>query len=210
MEVQNKRRYKHFKLKKSQITRWWVAHSNLKMAFVNILSGEPLSHDLLVVGYLDIEKEELATSTNRVVKITKDGVTTAKGTFYPFEEAHELYLSFLIEVNKANTLVATNWDYAQKLCKHKIIADITRNGSVERGVTFDFTPSKRYNVMFSGYSEDLSANIVLTTFARRNVCIRIAIPETVKSDIYRSSFGTEEETMEKIRLVKEIFAKNSK
>jgi len=67
------------KLKKSQITHWWIAESNLKMAFVNILSGEPLSDNLLVVGYLDMEKEELATSTNRVKRVTKDGVITAKG-----------------------------------------------------------------------------------------------------------------------------------
>lgn len=200
----------YIKLKKSQITHWWIAESNLKMAFVNILSGEPLSDNLLVVGYLNVEKRELATSTNRVVKITKDGVITAKGTFYPFEEAHKLYLSFLIEVNKENTLVAINWDYAQELRKNKIIADIDRNGSIEKGVTFDFIPNKRYNVMFSGYSKDLSANIVLTTFAKRNICIKIAIPETVKSDIYRSSFGIEEETMKKVRLVKEIFVENFK
>jgi len=200
----------YFNFKKSQITHWWVAESNLVMAFVNILSGKPLSDNLLVVGYLDVEKKELATNTNRVVKVTKDGVITAKGTFYPFEEAHDLYLSFLIEVNKKNTLVATNWDYTQKLCKHKIIADIVRDGSVERGITFDFAPSKKYNVMFAGYSSDLSANIILTTFAKRNVCIKIAIPETVKSDIYLSSFGTEEETMEKVSLVKKIFAENFK
>lgn len=199
-----------FNLKKSQITHWWVAQYNLKMAFVNILSEDPLSEDLLVVGYLDIEKKELATSTNRVVKITKEGVITAKGTFYPFEEAHDLYLSFLIEANKENTLIATNWDYAQKSCENKIIADIARDGGVEKGITFDFTPNKKYNVMFSGYSKDLSANIVLTTFAKRNVCIIIAIPETVKSDIYRSSCGTEEETTEKVRVVKEIFSKNFK
>ncbi len=195
----------YFKLKKSQITHWWVAESNSKMAFVNILSKKHLSDNLLVVGYLDVEKRELATSTNRVVKVTKEGVITAKGTFYSFEEAHELYLSFLIGVNKTNTLVATNWDYAQKLCKDRIIADIIRDGSIERDVTFDFIPNNLYDVMFTGYSMDLSSNIILTTFARRNVCIKIAIPETVKSDIWRSSFGTE-----KVRFVKEIFEENFK
>lgn len=198
----------HTELKKSQITHWWISESNLKMAFVNILSGKPLSDNLLVVGYLDVEKEELATSTNRVVKVTKDGVITAKGTFYPFEEAHEVYLSFLIEANKENTLVAINWDYAQKLCKHRIIADIIRDGNIERGITFDFTPNKKYNVMFAGYSKDLSANIVLTTFARRNVCIKIVIPDTIKADIAHSSFAIKDETMKKVKSVKEIFAKN--
>jgi len=197
----------YFKLKKSQITHWWVAQSKLKMTFFNILSGTPLNEDLVVVGYLDVEKEAFATSTNRVVKITKKGVITARGTFYPFEEAHELYLSFLREINKENTLVATNWDYATN---SKIIADIVRDGSIEKGVIFDFTPSNRYNVMFFGYSMDLSANIVLTTFAKRNVCIIIAIPKTVKFDIYCSSFGTEEETMEKVRLVKEMLRNSNR
>ncbi len=52
------------RLKKSIITHWWVAKSNSKMAFVNILSGEELSEDLLVVGYFNKEREELATSAN--------------------------------------------------------------------------------------------------------------------------------------------------
>lgn len=187
-----------------------MAESNLKMAFVNILSGETLSENLLVVGYLDIDKRELATSTNRVVKVTEKGVITEKGTFYPFKEAHELYLQFLIEANKENTLIAINWDYANKMCNHKIIADIVRKDGIERGVTFDFTPHKKHRVMFDGYSKDLSANIVLTTFAKRNVCITIAIPESVKSDIYRSSFAVEEETMEKVRLIQNIFTERFK
>ena len=135
---------------------------------------------------------------------------TEKGTFYPFEEAHDLYLHFLIEVNKENTLVATNWEYAKKLCKYTVTADVIRNGEIERGVTFDFIPSKKYNVMFAGYSTELSSNIILTTFARRNVCITLAIPKTVKSDIYRSSLAFEEETIEKVSLVQNIFAERFK
>lgn len=200
----------YLRLKKSQITHWWVAKSNLKMAFVNILSGKELSKDLLVVGYLNQEKQELATSTNRVVRVTKKGVITEKGTFYPFEEAHELYLQFLIEANQKNTLIATNWDYANKSGKNRIIADVARNGRSKKGITFDFTLSKEYEVMFKGYSEELSANVVLTTFARRNVCIIIEIPDFVESDIYHSSFALEEETMKKVRLVQKIFAEKFK
>ncbi|MBQ2916936.1 MAG: hypothetical protein IJE59_01995 [Clostridia bacterium] len=192
-------------LKKSKITDWWVAEANLKMAFVNILSGQPLDKNLLVVGYLDKENRELGTSTNRVVKVTKEGVITEKGTFYPFKEAHDLYLHFLIEANKENTLIATKWEYADKICKRKIIADIVRDGTIEERVTFDFTPSKKYNVMFAGYSKDLSSNIILTTFARRNVCIKLQIPDVVKSDIHRSSVALHVETLEKIRLVQAIF-----
>ncbi len=194
------------KLKKSKIKDWWVAKSNLKMSFVNILSGGPLSEDLLIVGYLGRRREELATSTNRVVKITKDGVITEKGTFYPFKEAHELYLHFLIEVQKENTLIAINWEYANKLCKQTIIADVIRDDKIEEGVTFDFTPSKKYNVMFAGYSKDLSSNIVLTTFARRNVCMALGIPDVVKFDIARSAWELKKKTMKNVRAIQNIFA----
>lgn len=201
----------YFHLKESRISDWWVAKSNHKMAFVNILSGGPLSEDLLVVGYLDGQEiDELATSTNRVVKVTKDGVITSQGTFYPFEKAHELYLQFLIDANEGNTLIATNWEYAKRTNSRIITADIIRDDTIERGVTFDFTPDPKYDVMYSGYSEKLSSNIILTTFARRNVCIALCIPKSVKDDIYRSSFAYENETIEKIKLIQGIFARKFK
>ncbi len=191
-------------LKRSQITDWWIAKNNLKMAFVNILSGEPLSEDLLVVGYFNKEEEVLATSTNRVVEVDVSGVITAKGTFYPWEEAHELYLQFLIEANKENTLIATKWEYVKK-SDNMIIADIIRNGEIEEAVTFDFIPNKEYNLVFKGYSTKLDSNIVFTTFAKRNVCIIIGIPKAVKDDIYRSSFVLNKgETMKKVRLIQEM------
>lgn len=193
-------------LKKSQITDWWIADDESIMAFINIFSGEPLSKDLLVVGYLDKDKRELATSTNRVVRVTKKGVITAKGTYYPFEEAHPLYLQFLVEVNKENTLIATNWKYACERCKREIIADIVRTDGIQEGVTFDFIPSKGYPERFKGYSKDLSAHVILTTFSKRNVCIRIAIPGSVKEDIYWNSCVSEEDILERVRLVQNIFA----
>lgn len=195
----------YLKLKQSQITDWWIAKDNAKLAFVNILSVKPSSENLLVVGYYyDGKSISLATSTNRVVKVTKNGVITAKGTFYPFKEAHELYLSFLIKVNQENTLIATNWEY-DKESKNRIIADLIKNDGIQRGVKFDFTPNKECNVMFDGYSKELGTNIILTTFARRNICITLFIPDIVKSDIYHSSFSTEEETMKKVRLIQNFF-----
>lgn len=199
----------YLRLKKSKITHWWVAKPKSKMAFINILSRENLNEDLLVVGYLDIDKRELATSSNRVVKVNKKGVITEKGSFYPFEQAHQLYLQFLIEANKENTLIATDWDYASKISKHKIIADIVRKDGIEKGVTFDFTPIEKGNVMLNGYSKDLSSYIVLTTFTKRNVCITFKIPDSVKSDIYSSSFALEEETMKKSEQYRIFLLKNS-
>lgn len=199
----------YLELKKSKITDWWIAKSNHKMAFVNILSGESFDGNLYVVGYLDKDKQQVARSTNYVIRITQEGVITAQGSFYPFEEAHELYLQFLIYANRENTLIARDWDFADKSSKEKIIADIIDKGTIREGVTFDFIPKER-NVMLSGYSNDLSAEIVLTTFARRNVgCLIIAgIADFVKADIYNSSFAILEESQERVNAVKKIFSDN--
>ena len=193
----------HLKLKKSKIVDWWVAKKSNKMAFENFLLGEPLEGDLLVVGYyLDKNQKQLASSTNHVVRITKDGVITAQGSFYPFEEAHELYMQFLISANEDNTLIASHWDFVED--SSKIIADITENGIVKEGITFDFTPDKA-GVMLSGYSEDLKSRVVLNTFRKRDFCTIIGIPESVKADIYYSSFSSYEESRERLEKVRKIF-----
>ncbi len=221
-----------FKLKKSHITDWWIAISDSPLAFFNILAGNPLDQKLIVVGYFNKKKKELATSTNYVVNVTKDGVITTNGSFYPFEKAHKLYLQFLIEVNKENTLIATNWDfakywyfyikkgkltitdweYANTSTKSIIIADIILNNGYirKKSITFDFIPDQKHNVILSGYSKDLSSKIVLTTFSRRNVCAKISIPNSIKSDIAFSSLKDEEETKDNIRLVQNIFIEKYK
>ena len=196
-------------LKRSKIKDWWVAKSNNKIAFVDILGGGQISDDLLIVGYLDKENEELATSTNKVAKITKRGVVTAKGTFYPFEEAHDLYLHFLIKAQSENVVLAKSWEYAKKGQKTHIIADIERDGVIEKGVVFDFEPMRRYNVMFAGYSHTLKANVLLSTFDKRGVCILLKIPDSVYSDILKSSIASKEETDEKVAKVKELWAQKS-
>lgn len=193
-------------LKKSKITDWWIAKSSNKMSFFNIFEDTQLTDDLLVVGYLDKEKEELATSSNRVAKIGKKGVITAKGTFYPYEEAHDLYLHFLIKAQKGNTILAENWEYAKPGDKTHIIADVRVDGRCEKGVVFDFVPMRMYDVMFAGYSYSLKSNVLLSTFDKRNVCILLHIPDSVRSDILKSSIATDEETRENVAKVKELFA----
>ncbi|MBQ2938693.1 MAG: hypothetical protein IJE05_07540 [Clostridia bacterium] len=197
----------HLKLKKSKITDWWVAKENDKMAFVNILSGEPLRSNLKVVGYFDKGEEVVATSTNYVVMITKEGVITSQGSFYPFEEAHEVYLQFLIYANKEDTIIGYNWDFADKVSKEKIVADIIDKGSIRKDVTFDFIPNEK-DVMLSGYSNNLSKNVILSTFSRRNNgCLVIfGIADFVKADIYNSSFAFLEESQERVKEVKKIFS----
>lgn len=201
----------HQRLEKSKIVDWWVAPEKSVMRFANILSGEnPLNGNFLVVGYYNDGENELATSTNRVVKITDEGVITAQGTFYTFEEAHELYLQFLIKANQENTVIAFNWDYTSKFSKRKLIADIAEKENVKEGVVFDFIRDKGTPEMFFGYSKTLSANVVLSTFNKRNICIKLGIPKSVKSDICTSSFAFYDETMKRLEEVKRIFREKVK
>lgn len=189
------------KLNKSKITDWWIAESDSKMTFFNILSNPFLMNNLLVVGYLDKENKVLATSTNRIVKVTKKGVITSKGTFYPFEEAHDLYLSFLILSQNKDFLIATNW----KLIDNTMTANILRKDTekIEKDVVFDFTPSKSYNILFTGDSKILSSKILLSPFSKRDTpCLTIfGVPDDIQLDIYRSSFALEEETVKKLELL---------
>ena len=164
----------HLKLKKSRLTHWWVAASNDKMNFCNIFSEEERSKgNLKVIGYLDNNPKDIASSTNHVVMITKDGVITAQGSFYPFEEAHELYLRFLIVANEKEVITARKWKVSDDE-KGLMVADITRNGIVEKNVEFDFIPDKGMNVTFSGKSEKLDSKVVFATFSRRDVgCLKL-------------------------------------
>ncbi len=191
---------------KSGITHWWVADSEAKLAFANILSEKKLNQNTLVIGYLDRDRDEFTTSNNYVVKVTKKGVITENGSFFPFEEAHELYLEFLIEANKDNTVIATNWAYANEMHDSRITADIIGNDGVKNNVTFDFTPNENQKVMLAGYSRELSSNVVITTFNKKNATLK-NVTRTMASEIYNSSIAFKEETNEKVKEVQRIFKK---
>lgn len=190
------------------ITNWWVARSNSKMAFFNILSKKEINENdqLLVVGYLDGNKNEgLYTSQHYVVKVTSEGVITEKGSFYPFTDANKLYLQFIIDANQKNTLIATNWAYYNN--KKTLIADIIRGEDLEESI-FDFNSYEGVeNLICRGYSDKLSSNIVVTTFARRNVCIAIAIPKNVKDDIYTSSCLVYKGKIGQVEQIQQIYSK---
>ena len=126
----------YFTHKKSKITGWWVAEEGTVLTFANICSDKPRGKKMKIVGYLKDSSPyypELATSTNYVVKVTKKGVITSKGTCYPFREAHALYLEFLSQANKENTLIATDWE----LNENTMIASIISNGEVKENITFE-------------------------------------------------------------------------
>lgn len=192
-------------LKKSRITDWWIAKRNDKMNFFNILSSKRLNGDFVVMGHLD-NTLELAHSTNSVMRITEKGVITAQGTFYPFEEAHPLYLKFLLKANKDNTIVASSWKMLDAK-SNTMIADIITAEGIKKEVTFDFIPDKNSTIVFSGHSNQLSSDVVLSTFRRKGYCAIIGIPKSVISDIYTSSIIFIDDFMKIVKEVKQLFSK---
>lgn len=193
-------------LKRSRIINWWVGTENEKMSFFNIFKNKKLNERLLVIGYLEGGKRELASSSNYVVKITEDGVITAKGTFYPFEEAHEVYLQFLIEANKENVILASRWKWISKNIKNIMEANIIDGNIRIDKQKFDFIPKKTFSgVILTGYSTMLRKNIVLSPFTEGDYCLTLGIPQKVKNNIYNSSFEYEEESEERLEIVKGLF-----
>ncbi len=180
------------KLKQSPIINWWIAERNDQMNFFNILSSKFFSTDLVVTGYLN-HSSNLGHSANSVVRVTKRGVTTAKGTFYSFKDAHPLYLKFLLAVNQTNTISASHWQVLDE-SSHKMIANIMTEEGMKENVVFDFDSHSNLDVevIFSGYSKLLSSNVVLSTFSRQENGSS-TIPDTVACDIYASSFISDEE-----------------
>lgn len=194
------------KLKKSLIKNWWVAPAKEKMQFVNILNNvNNIEPDLVVMGYLHNEKDNLASSTNRVVKIIKEGVVTGQGTFYPFEEAHELYLKFLIEANEKNTVIANRWELIDE--KHMVANLIWQIGieTIQNAATFDFKSTSNGKILLTGQSKELKSNIVLSPFNVRNQCLLLCVKDSVLKDIWEGSFATSEETKQKVKKIQQMF-----
>lgn len=195
--------------KPSKIVDWWIAPKYHELKFVNILLPGSLKEDLVIVGHPRNEesRREIWTSTNKVAKITRTGVMTEKGTFYPFKEAHGMYIQFLIEVNKANTVHAYLWDYASH-AKDRIIADVTfYEGYQKEDVTFDCKIDEKPKELPCGYSKELKANVVFSPFSKRNFCTRIHVPTEVILATYSGAKLTSEEfrsKMKKIRATKKL------
>ena len=76
--------------KKSFIYNWWVGTKSEKLWFVDIFSKEPLENNYIIVGQVHSPFYDIETSRHPVVKITKKGVITSSGRFYPFpsQERH--------------------------------------------------------------------------------------------------------------------------
>ena len=201
----------YFTLKKSKMTAWWVAKRSNIFTFVNICSKQELPDDLIVVGYMKDSVGEgyypdLATSTNYVVEVTKKGVITSKGSFYPFEEAHALYIMFLDILNSQheNYVVANRW---KLLGRSRMIADIVKNGEICKDVKFDFDSDYK-NITLCGFSEQLDATVVVSTFSRRElVCATFHIPYSIKDDIKENAeFAFESKKREYIERIRSFIS----
>lgn len=195
------------KLKKSLIKNWWVAPTKAKMEFVNILNKQSISNqdDLVVMGYLHNKKDVLASSTNKVVKVIKEGVITGQGTLYPFTEAHNLYLHFLLLVNNPNVVIANRWEI---LNNNQMIANLVYNIGVEvvqKDVVFSFKPNMETSVLLSGYSESLKSKVVLSPFNVRHQCLLLGVRDDVLNNIWKGSFATKDETTQKVKSIQRTF-----
>ena len=60
--------------------------------------------------------------------------------------------------------------------------------------------------MLAGYSRELSSNVVITTFNKKNATLK-NVTRTMASEIYNSSIAFKEETNEKVKEVQRIFKK---
>lgn len=195
--------------KKSKIVNWWIAPQYSELKFVNIFSREALKENLIVVGTCRDEQysREFWTSSNRVVKVTSKGVLTAQGTFYPFKEAHRIYLKFLVESNNGDPIFAYKWEYLDEQ-KTRVIANIvTTTGTEINKVKFDFDSVEKEKLPISGFSEKLNSKVVFSSFDKDGFCIRFEIPEDVKDSIYRTIKIEKKELKGLLRSLKRIFQK---
>ena len=154
--------------KKSFIYNWWVGTESERRWFVDIFSKEPLTSDCIIVGQINSHFYDIETSRHPVVKVTRSGVITSSGRFYPFSTAHPLYMMYLNELHsKERGVVAFNWcnDKSSENC---IQADVVfPNGECKRNIIFDFIPILDEYKSFLGFSETLQCRVVLQTFDTR-------------------------------------------
>ena len=154
--------------KKSFIYNWWVGTKDEKTWFVDIFNKDALTNDCIIVGQVHTPFYEIETSRHPVVKVTKRGVMTSSGRFYPFSTAHPLYMMYLNEIHaKERACIAFNWREDRK-SERCIQADVVfPNGECRRNIIFDFIPNTKECKEFLGFSETLQSRVVLHTFDRR-------------------------------------------
>lgn len=197
------------------------------MGFYNILAENPIREDLVTMGYYG-EEGGLATSEHSVIEITSKGVITSSGRFYPFKEAHPVYLQFLAEVNKQeNCFIAYRWKpieperriligeggktREEELNSKLFCANIynKKNQIQKTQVTFDYTSDQKTEVMLGGYSKELASKVVLSTFSPK-MCLKLGIPKSVEEQMQQTSVITRKELKAKIHEIEALFPEKRK
>lgn len=154
--------------KKGFICNWWIATKTEKRRFVDIFSNEHKSCECFVVGNTHTPFYEMETSRHPVVKVTKRGVVTSSGRFYPFATAHTLYLMYLLEIhNDLGRYIAVNWN-KEANGEGKIKANvILPTGDLIEDVVFDFNSTYKIPTYFCGFSKELQRKVVINTFDQK-------------------------------------------
>ena len=154
--------------KKAFIYNWWVGTKSERNCFVDIFSKECVTNGCIVVGQVHSPFYDMETSRNPVVKVTKRGIITASGRFYPYSTAHPLYLMYLNEIHSNERgCVAFNWCESRTVEK-QITADVLfPNGEYKENITFDFESLIEQHPNFLGFSNTLQSRVVFNTFDTR-------------------------------------------
>lgn len=180
------------KRKDLPIYSWWVTNTDSKMEFADITIGKVVPNQFYIVGYrrdkYSILAPKVIRSSDSIIKVKKNGVIAKSGTFYPFDEAHLLYLKFLIDIREENIIVATNWKFSKK--DFSMTANIsTRDLEIKvYDVTFDFIPDESIDILYKGYSEKLQSTIILSPFDKKDVETDVVTSKMIAADIYNTSF----------------------
>lgn len=156
--------------KKAFIYNWWVGTKSERLRFVDIFTKDCLTNECIIVGQVHTPFYDMETSRNPVVKVTKRGVITASGRFYPFSTAHPLYLMYLKEIhNKERGIIAFNWR-DDRTEESKIETDaVLPDGGYMENVIIDFVPLCEEYKRILGFSETLQSKVVLHAFDQKPI-----------------------------------------
>lgn len=191
--------------KKSFVLEWWIAKKDDKFKFINITDARNVTTDCIVIGRNINPINHYITSVHHVEKVTKKGVYTASGRYYPFKNAHPLYLKFLCEIILKSSIIASRWERID-IEDNIYIADIEYpNGEIVKDVVFDF---KSDVTNFKGVSNVLGNTVVFNTFDRREFSGDGIIKDYFPCEISNFAFDLADEKPELVKGINKIFKRN--
>ena len=197
--------------KKAFIYDWWVAEKDNQFKFVDITKKENITSSCVIVGRISTMIPGCSTSKHNVLRVTKKGVYTASGRFYPFRKAHPLYMLFLSEIHiPVEALIASKWECID-VNEQKYIADIEYpSGEIKKDVIFDFVSMETYSNAFVGISDTLDDVVVFNVFDAKDMTDGRTIQGSVSSDIYELAYELKSYRKEAIKDVRKLIKENKK